>query len=204
MQLPGRASTFGIVGVIATVTWLANWAGEAGGEPATGTARWYTGETLAAIALLATAVLFAGLAVIRAAGHGRIARTILWAVPVGFTFIFIGALANLATAAATENGDMGAIGLVFPIGGTLCGFAGLAAGVLIAVRGVLTGWGRWAPLAFAVVYNTHAILSDGANSTLSATLELAQHLLIGAVAVALLTTRPRHQAPVPVAARSVS
>jgi hypothetical protein len=204
MKLPRRARPFGVAGVIATVIWLANWASEVGGEPATGSALWYAGETLAAIALLATTILFAGLAIVRAAGNGRVARTILWVMPVGFAFIFIGALANLATAASTQNGDMGAIGLVFPIGGTLCGFAGLTGGILIAVRGVLTGWGRWAPLAFAVVYNAHAIVSGEQRSTLSTTLELAQHLTLGAVAVALLTMQPQRQAPVAPTVRSAA
>jgi len=204
MELDRRARTFGVVGVVATVAWLANWASEAGGEPADGTGLWYAGETLAAVALLGTAILFAGLAAVRAAGDGRVARTVLWAVPVGFFLIFVGALAFLVAAASTQNGDMGPIGLVFPVGGTLCGVAGLVGGILIAVRGVLTRWGRWAPLAFSIVYNVHAVVSGGEPSTLSATLELVQHLLIGAVAVALLTLPPRRPAPLEPALRSAA
>lgn len=197
MELHRRTRTFGIVGLIAAVAWLVNWASEVGGEPEPGTGLWYAGETIATIALAATVVLFAGLAVLRAAGDGRFARTILWLVPVGFAFIVIGALANLATASSTQDGDMGAVGLVFPIGGTLAGLAGLIGGILIGIRGRIPGWRRWVPLAFALVYNAHALVSGDEASSLSTSLELIQHLLIGLTGVALLTMKAGQDASTP-------
>ena len=82
----------------------------------------------------------------------------------------------------------------------MAGLAGLVGGILIAIRGRLSGWGRWVPLAFAVVYNVHGFVAGDEISGLSMTLELVQHLLIGLTAVALITMRTGQRTPVPSAA----
>ncbi len=189
------ARTYGIIGLAGVAAWLVIWAAEIRGEPDAGSGLWYAAETIAVFAIAATATLFAGLALVRAAGDGRFARLVLWLIPIGLGLIMIGAVANLLTATSNQDADTGGIGLVFPIGGALAGLGSLVGGILIAVRGMLSGVGRWTVLMFAIIYNVHGAVSGEGASSLATTVELIQHLLVGLIAVSLLTVKGLQKTP---------
>ncbi len=97
------------------------------------------------------------------AAPSRVGRAGLWIWVVGVLSIPAGAIADQAFG-LSENAN-----LFYPIGGLGQLVGGLVAGIAIARAGVLDGWLRWAPLAWAVTYA--AMMPFGfTDSSLSATL----------------------------------
>lgn len=184
MQRIRTARAAGTAGIIVGALWLASWTAEAIDEAGEGTGLWYAEQILATVALLGTAVLMFGLAALRPAGDGRVARTVLALNWVAWLSLTLGGIGMLATG----DEDAGPLGVFFPIGGILGTFTALCGGILVAVRGRVEGWPRWALLVFGAGYLVLGFLQSGEERTaVSAGAELVQYLLLLALAVAVRT-----------------
>jgi hypothetical protein len=185
MERIRQARTAGAAGIVTGLLWLVNWAFEAFVDPPVGGGAWYAGQSLATVALFGTAVLMFGLAALRPAGDGRVARTFLALNWVAWLSLTLGGIGMLIRGDESD----GPMTLFFPIGGILGTLSLLVSGILVAVRRGLPGWRRWAVLAFAAMYLLLGFLNGGGDepTTASQAGELVQYLLLLVLAVAVRT-----------------
>ncbi|GAA3261529.1 hypothetical protein ACFO1B_55730 [Dactylosporangium siamense] len=180
-----RIRITGTVGLVTGLLWLVNWAFEAFVDPPVGGGQWYAGQVVATVALFGTAVLLFGLAALRPAGDGRVARTFLALNWVAWLSLTLGGIGMLIHGDESE----GPMTLFFPIGGILGTVSLLVSGILVAVRRGLPGWRRWVLLAFAVMYLLLGFLNGGSDEPTAASQggELVQYVLLLALAAAVRT-----------------
>jgi hypothetical protein len=196
MELDRRARLGGGAGILAGIVWMVNWIYLlAVDADQVGDSKWYVGQVIAAAAILGTAVVTAGLAWTRAGGPGRFARFALATWAVSWLILFVAAVLLIVT----QNDEQ----ILFPIGGILGTFAGLAGGIVVARAGVLNGWRRWMPLAFAIWYGfvLGAVMQVAEHSWVATASEFVAYALILLTGAALATARLTYRVPVPVAAR---
>jgi hypothetical protein len=141
---------------------------------------WFVVTTSIAVAALAvTAAVPAGLAWAGVA-RGRIAVAALAAWSLGRLVVCTAGVLLLTTGEPPV--------LLFFIGGNLDTVAGLVAAVLVARAGVLTGWRRFTPLAWAVMQAVLGMVQQIESAPeLGIAGELVHHLLIGLVGIAAIT-----------------
>jgi hypothetical protein len=195
MELDRRARLAGGAGIVTGLVWMINWLYLlAVDADKVGDAKWYVGQVIAAAAILGTAVLAAGLAWTRAGGSGRFARFALATWAVSWLLLFIAAVLLIVTRDDEQ--------ILFPIGGILGTFAGLAGGIVVARAGVLNGWRRWIPLAFAIWYGfvVGAVMQVAEHSWIATASEFVAYALILLTGAALVTARLTYRVPVTVAA----
>lgn len=185
MKIERRTRAVGAVAIAAGALWIVNWGlnlvpGVHESPPGSG---WFSVTTsIAVLALLATATVPAGLAWAGAGGSGRFAVGSLAAWSSGWLLVAAGGVLLLATGEPD--------GLVFFIGGNLYTVAGLVAAILVARAGVLAGWRRFAPLAWAVQQAVLGVVQQIETApALGLAGELVGYLLIGLVGVAAVTTQ---------------
>jgi hypothetical protein len=185
MERIRQARTAGTAGIAVGVLWLLEWTSEAFVDPPIGGGGWYAEQSAATVALFGTAVLLFGLAALRPAGDGRVARTFLALNWVAWLSLTLGGIGMLIRGDESD----GPMSLFFPIGGILGSLSLLVSGILVAVRRGLPGWRRWAVLAFAVMYLVLGFLNGGSDepTTVSQAGELVQYLLLLVLAVAVRT-----------------
>jgi hypothetical protein len=188
MERIRQARAAGTIGIVVAALWLVNWAFETFVDPPIGGGAWYAGQILATILLLGTAVLMFGLAALRPAGDGRVARTILALPGVAWLSLAVGGIGMLIRG----DEETGPLTVFFPIGGILGTLALLVGGILIAVRGRIPGWQRWMTLVFAAGYVLVGLVQGGGDemTTASQTAELVLYLLLMLLAVAVRTATP--------------
>ena len=179
----------GAAGIAAAALWLISWLGEVFVEGDVGGLSWYADQILATLALTGTAILMFGLAWTRSAGGGLAVRIVLTLAWAGWLLLAAGGICLLV--AGSE--DPGPVGLVFPIGGNLASLGGLVAGVVIAVRGEITGWRRYMPLLYGVVLAGAEFVqtSGDGNTPLTYGVELVEYLSLLILAFSLRTARFR-------------
>lgn len=173
----------GLIGFAAVACWLVDSALELPGEPAVGSGLWYFETVVATLALAGSGLFFATVgALIRDISQPT--RIAMQVTAVGWWLLAIGGAAMLVVG----SDQIGAVGLVFPIGGNLSMLAGLMAAVLFARNGGYTGWRRWAALPFAVAEVVGGqLLSSDESSIPSQAVEIPQHLLQLFFVVAIAT-----------------
>ncbi|MEU8074588.1 hypothetical protein AB0B31_04005 [Catellatospora citrea] len=103
-----------------------------------------TGDILIWIGFTGIAAFIVGLLRSGAAGRGLFAKIALGVWALGHLCIAIGGVVQDATGDADNP--------FYPIGGLGQIVGGFASAIVIARAGVLTGWRRWAPLAWAITY----------------------------------------------------
>lgn len=183
MEIDCKTRT-GSIAIAAAVLWIVNWGLNLlpGVHESPPGSEWFlVTNSIAVLALLATAAVPAGLALAGAGGRGWFATGTLAAWSLGWLLVCAGGALLLVT------GEFNF--LVFFVGGNLYTVAGLVAAILVARAGVLTGWRRFVPLAWAVQQAVEGILQQiESAATLALVGELVGYLLIGLVGVAVLTT----------------
>ncbi|MFG1661414.1 hypothetical protein ACGFIY_33525 [Micromonospora chersina] len=185
MKRTSHSRLTGAIGIGAGVLWLASWVLEVFVESGVGTTSWYAGQLCATLALLATTILMYGFARTRSGGNGRVARAFLALSWVGWLLLSSGGIAFIATGGE----DIGAMGLVFPVGGNLASLGALVGGIIIAVRGELTGWQRYMPTVYGVLFSAaEYVQSSGAGgASLSFGVEFVKYAALLILAVGLRT-----------------
>jgi hypothetical protein len=181
------ARTAGAIGIVVGVLWLVNWTLETFADPPIGGGVWYADQSLATILLFGTAVLMFGLAALRPAGDGRVARTILALNWVAWLSLTIGGIGMLIRG----DEDSGPLTVFFPIGGILGTLTLLVSGILVAVKRRIAGWQRWAVLIVGVGYLLLGLFQGGDEpTTASEAAEFGWYLLLVLLAVAVRTATP--------------
>lgn len=184
MERIRQARAAGTIGIVVGVLWLVEWAIEAFADPSIGSTAWYLTQTLATALLFGTAVLMFGLAALRPAGDGRVARTVLALNWIAWLSLTVGGIGFLIQG----NEDNGPLTVFFPIGGILGTLGLLVSGILVAVKRRLLGWQRWAVLIFGIGYLLVGFFQGGDEpTTASQVAELVQYLLLVLLAVAVRT-----------------
>jgi hypothetical protein len=187
MERIRQARTAGTIGIVVGVFWLIEWSLEAFVDPPIGSGTWYVAQILATALLLGTAVLMFGLAALRPAGDGRLARTILALNWVAWLSLTVGGIGMLIQG----NEDNGPLTVFFPIGGILGTLSLMVSGILIAVKRRVLGWQRWAVLVFGVGYLLLGLFQGSDEpTTASQAAEFVQYLLLVVLAVAVRTATP--------------
>jgi hypothetical protein len=182
VEIERKMRNVGAVAIAACVLWMANWTlnlDPAVHESPPGTGWFAVTTSIAVAALAATAAVPAGLAWAGVA-RGRVAVAALAAWSLGRLTVCAAGILLLTTGEPPV--------LMFFIGGNLDTVAGLVAAVLVARAGVLTGWGRFAPLAWAVMQAVLGVVQQiDSAPELGVAGELVHHLLLGLVGVAAVT-----------------
>jgi hypothetical protein len=141
-----RASAAGLIGVVGGLLWLGALLAEYRFDLFTPRldAPHIADQVVFVVAMICYVVALLGLRSSDAAGHRRLARTIvaLWAA--GSALVAVGAVTSLIAPTFKPAEVLPAVG------GLLTCVAGLITGILIVRAGVWRGWLRWVPLVVAL------------------------------------------------------
>jgi hypothetical protein len=133
---------WGGLGVVSTLFWLVGIVVEF--ATTKGTSLYQAGDVLIWIGFVGIAAFIVGLLRGGVAGRGVFAKIALGVWAFGHLSIAIGGVVELFT----DNAD----NPFYPLGGLSQILGGIAASIVIARAGVLTGWRRWTPLAWLIAY----------------------------------------------------
>jgi len=133
----------GWTGLAATVLWAAGLAMQVVDSDKTSSA-YKAGDVLIWIGFAGLAAFIVGLLATGVAGRGTFAKIALGVWAFGHLSIPIASIIESATGNADNP--------FYPIGGLGQILGGVASAIVIARAGVWTGWKRWAPTAWAVIY----------------------------------------------------
>jgi hypothetical protein len=112
-------------------------------NPASGTTRWYAGNSVGELAMAGTTILVLGMFAARETGVGATGRSFLALWALGQVILLTGGIQSLITSSQDT--------ILFPIGGITAGLASLVASIFIACNKRLKGsLRRWAPLIYTI------------------------------------------------------